>query len=166
MSPSQKRSNSLITDLDAPPSIVSKPRRYHLTIPSARRFLGDVRQFVEAHARNAGLPSDDIEHLKLATDEACTNIMLHAYRGKTDQTIEVIVTVSTKQITVTLRDHGQTFDWQTYKRPNDLRDSINARRGGGWGIYMMQKLMDKVEYSRTDSSNEVHLIKQLRSAPA
>lgn len=133
--------------------------QYRLQVPSAKRYLGDVRRFVEAYVLQAGFPPHEVEHLKLAIDEGCTNIIEHAYQNLENQLIEVILQVDEKAVTVTLRHSGIPFDTTQYQRPYDLRASINARKGGGWGVYLMTKLMDKVEYRSSGDINEVCLTK-------
>src|SRR5690606_20695604 len=58
---------------------------YIIQIPCSTEHLEKVRRFVEDHAREAHLPPADVEECKLAADEACTNVIKHAYKCDTQQ---------------------------------------------------------------------------------
>ena len=132
------------------------PKR--LTIPSTTLKLSRVRHFIEGHARACGFSSDVIDQLSLAVDEACTNIIRHAYSGSKSGPVDITVDVDAERFTVTIRDEGNSIDLEKYSEP-DLNKSIQDRRGGGFGVHIMRKLMDLVEYEEHGEFNEVHLVK-------
>ncbi len=136
---------------------------YTLRIPSSTRYLEVVRRFVEQHARTAGLSETVISELKLAVDEACTNIIKHAYKGRPDQPIDVAVLLEPTRFVVRIRDQGDAFDLAHYREP-DLQTLIRRRQGGGLGLRLIRKLMDQVEYRSLGRYNEVQLVKHLPSA--
>ncbi|HRR07337.1 MAG TPA: ATP-binding protein [Rhodothermales bacterium] len=140
--------------------MIQQTMQYSLRVPSDKRYLADVRRFIEAHASIAGFPEFAIEHIKLAVDEACTNIIDHAYQRKNTEAIEVVIAVDVLAFRISLRHRGIPFQREQYHRPQDLRASINARKGGGWGVFLMNKLMDEVDYRILDGYNEVYLVKK------
>jgi serine/threonine-protein kinase RsbW len=129
-----------------------------LTIPSTTLKLSAVREFVEKHAKDCGFSADVVDQMSLAVDEACTNVIRHAYRGSEAGPVDIRIVVDSNRFTVTIRDQGDSVDFDHYKRPN-LAESIRARRGGGFGVDIMRRLMDLVEYERRGRFNEVHLTK-------
>ena len=131
---------------------------YHLIVPSATRHLEEVRQFVERHARAAQFSREAIEQLKIAVDEACTNVIKHAYRGEAMHEIDITVLVKPDRFTVRIRDQGRSFQPACYEEPN-LFESVRRRRGGGLGVHIMRRLMDQVEYRTYGETNEVSLTK-------
>jgi len=133
---------------------------YTLRIPSTTRHLKTVRRFVERHARAAGLSSEVIEQLKLAVDEACTNVIKHAYKGRPDQPIDIAVLIEPDRFIVRIRDQGEAFDPVHYRAP-DLPALIRRRQGGGLGVRLIRQLMDEVTYQSRGRYNEVQLIKYL-----
>jgi serine/threonine-protein kinase RsbW len=135
------------------------PRHIHtLTIPSSTRFLEDVRQFVESHASEAEFPEDVVEQLKMAVDEACANVIEHAYQGEDEHPIDIAVIVQPDRFTVRIRDEGVGFNPKSYSEP-DLLQFAHARRSGGFGVHIIRKLMDQVEYRKRGSKNECCLTK-------
>ena len=131
---------------------------HHITVPSSTRHLDDVRRFVETHAREARFSSQDVNHFRVAVDEACTNVIKHAYHSEKNHEIDVAVIVDSKRFTVRIRDEGDTFDRSQYREP-DLTTLVKERRRGGLGVELMHRLMDEVRYDTKGAVNEVQLTK-------
>lgn len=129
-----------------------------LRIPSSTRYLEQVRRFIEKHARNANLADEAIEQFKIAVDEACTNVIKHAYRGDDSQQIDLAVIVEDDRVTVRIRDAGRSFQQEYYTSP-DIFELAENRRAGGFGVHIMRSLMDRVEYITRGNKNEVRLTK-------
>ena len=135
-------------------------RTHKLTIPSATRYLVDVRDFVTGHAAEAGFEEMVIEQLKLAVDEACTNVIKHAYKDEGENLIDLAVIVSDDKFVVRLRDRGVGFSPENYRKPQ-LAEDIGEGKRGGLGVDIMNRLMDRVEYRTHDGVNECCLVKYL-----
>ena len=131
-----------------------------LTIPSSTRFLEDVREFMSMHATEAGFDDMVVEQLKMAVDEACTNVIEHAYEGESEQPIEIAIILSRDKMTIRIRDKGQQFDEMAYREPN-LIEYAKTRKSGGFGVHIMRKLMDEVAYKSTGGYNECRMVKYL-----
>ena len=126
--------------------------------------LLEVREFVGGAARAFGFTDEDAANIVLAVDEACTNIIKHAYQYATDKEIEVSVVAKNRSFEIRIFDNGRSFDPTTIRQP-DLKEHIGHRKRGGLGVYLMKKLMDKVEYNfHRGKRNEVRLIKFLSNA--
>jgi serine/threonine-protein kinase RsbW len=126
--------------------------------------LKKVRAFVESGARAFGFQESDVANIILAVDEACTNIIKHAYEGASNG--DIIIEVSTKDnaFVIRIRDDGKAFDPDGVEPPN-LRKQISEYRRGGLGVYLMKRLMDKVEYAiHPGKQNVVTLIKHRSEA--
>jgi serine/threonine-protein kinase RsbW len=133
-------------------------------ILSRTDYLIEVREFVGEAARAFGFSEEDTANIVLAVDEACTNIIKHAYQYATDKEIEVSILPQDRSFEIRIYDSGKSFDPSTIRQP-DLKEHIGHRKRGGLGVYMMKKLMDKVEYNfHKGKRNEVRLIKYLSDA--
>ncbi|MDH7514908.1 MAG: ATP-binding protein [Bacteroidota bacterium] len=134
---------------------------------SRTECLENIRLFVSHEAAAFGFDAEDIGKIVLAVDEACTNIIKHAYRNRPDGRIHVRVSSEEnrgrKGFVVTILDTGLPFDAAHYRPPRRL-DYIRKPRRGGLGIILMKKLMDEVEYSAAPGApNEIRLVKYLRT---
>lgn len=134
------------------------PTRYSLTIPSKTSRLRDVRQFIVDHGRRARFSEEVVDAMCTAVDEACANIIEHAYRDCADQIVDIEVIVKPDCFVVNLRDRGVPFDRAAYHEP-DVRKLTKSGASGGLGVRMILGLMDQVEYSTNGPTNEIRLTK-------
>ncbi len=106
--------------------------------------LARIRRFVAETARDLGLNDDTICDLQLAVDEACTNIVQHAYAGLGGE-IEITIERVEGGIRAILRDWGAQFDPGVVPLP-DVTAPLELRPPGGMGLFFMQEVMDRVEF--------------------
>jgi serine/threonine-protein kinase RsbW len=131
----------------------------HYRFPARFEYLDDVRSHVAAVARAAGFSDKSVYAVQLAADEAASNIIEHAYVGEPDAWFEMNCEFSDDRLVVTFTDHGKSFDFSKVQKP-DVKADLSDRRIGGLGVYLMQKLMDNVQYRSTGSENVLTLIKR------
>ena len=125
-------------------------------------FLDEIREFVGDIARQGGFGDKDVYNIQLATDEAASNIIEHAYEGITDGVLDLSCGMDKAAITIILIDYGMPFDPSVIPMP-DLKADLSERKIGGLGIFLMRKLMDEVHYEpRKDKSNVLTMIKRKR----
>ena len=129
-----------------------------LTFESSTDHLYEVRNFVEINGNKVGLSEKTIAHISLAVDEACTNIIKHAYGNDLSNKIKVKIETSNNQFTVIITDNGKHFDPNTIPEPN-IEKIQKMKKGGGLGMFLMKKLMDEVHYNSKINGNELILIK-------
>jgi anti-sigma regulatory factor (Ser/Thr protein kinase) len=96
--------------------------------------------------------------VETSVDEACTNVIKYAYDG-VGGTVNITCELFEGVFTITIRDSGKPFDPATV-RPPDLDASLYDRRIGGLGIYLMHKLMDEVNFSRTPQGENLLQMKK------
>ncbi len=131
---------------------------HSLLIRSTTKNLDRVRCFVGKHAAAASLPATAVESVKMAVDEACANVIEHAYGNEGGHLIEITILTFEDRLVVRIRDQGKKFDQDSYREP-DLATFVRQKKSGGFGVHLMRKLMDKVEYRHLDGQNETLLIK-------
>lgn len=132
-----------------------------IKIKSKTERLIAVRDFVSSAAREFGFPDEEISKITLAVDEACTNVIKHAYNFDPAKIITVSVRGSNGAFEVSIQDTGKQFNPAGVQTP-DMKEYLSHFRRGGLGVYLMKTLMDKVEYNfKPGSPNEVRLIKYL-----
>src|SRR5664279_869289 len=140
-------------------------RERQLRIEGVLENVSGACDFVVAAAREAGLDERAIHHCYLAVDEACTNIIEHGYaRHCGDCVIEITCQRDDNALTITIVDDSPAFDPLDHADP-DPRTPINERGVGGWGIFFIKKLMDKVTYSYADNRNRLVMVKKINRQP-
>lgn len=115
-------------------------------------YLDEIREFVGDIARKGGFDEKAVYNIQLATDEAASNIIEHAYEGITNGVLELSCGMRGNVLTVVLVDHGEAFDPSEIPIP-DLKADLSDRKIGGLGIFLMRKLMDEVHYESHPKKN-------------
>ena len=132
-----------------------------IKIESRTERLIAVREFVSDAARAFGFSDEEVSKIALAVDEACTNVIKHAYRFDPTKTIHVIIQTENGGFQIAIRDNGTQFN-PAQLHPPDMKEYLTHFRRGGLGVYLMKSLMDKVEYDIAPGKmNEVRLTKYL-----
>jgi anti-sigma regulatory factor (Ser/Thr protein kinase) len=125
-------------------------------------FLDEIREFVGDVARKGGFGGKDVYNIQLATDEAASNIIEHAYEGVTDGVLDLSCGMDGDAIRIVLIDYGEPYDPSAIPMP-DIKADLSERKIGGLGIFLMRKLMDEVHYEpKADKSNVLTMIKRKR----
>lgn len=135
-------------------------QQQNLTIESKTEHLIEVRDFISAAAREFGFNDEEVSKIALAIDEACTNIIKHAYGFDPTQRIGITVRGGNGTFEIRITDQGRQFNPSSVPSP-DMKEYLTHFRRGGLGVYLMRSLMDKVEYSIHPGKNEVRLVKYL-----
>ncbi len=136
-------------------------KNYELKIPSQSDNLAIIRDVVAKVASRIGFDTDEASKIELAVDEACTNVIKHAYANNSNQMIEVSIKVDQKKLIIIVADKGKGFNPDKIKLP-DLNESIKEGRKGGLGLCLIKTLMDKVEFEiKPGSKNQVKMIKYI-----
>ena len=125
------------------------------------RQLAPIREFVTRVARNLGLCDKVIYDLQLAVDEACANVIEHAYDGCGGD-IEITIEPTREGIQVAIHDWGGSFDPDTVPVP-DVTAPLENRQLGGLGLFLMRQIMDEVRFEfDTTRGNTLTMVKRLR----
>ncbi|MCK5146084.1 SpoIIE family protein phosphatase [bacterium] len=131
--------------------------REELKIPAEMDYLSDLRDFVTRIGRKYGVAEAVINVFKLAIDEAGTNIIRHAYRDW-EGFITLRMIVREQTVIVSLIDQGHTFDPRNVKDP-DLQRYVDIGKKGGLGVFIIRKIIDDIDYRKTEEGNELRLSK-------
>jgi len=135
-----------------------------LTVAGRFDSLRLVSEFVTRAAQDAALDESEVYAVDMAVDEACANIIGHAYGGEGRGDIEITCRIGEDGLTVVLRDRGRPFDPTKVPHP-DLEAPLEGREEGGLGMFLMRRLMDRVEYeSRPGSGNVLTMVKRHQTA--
>ena len=134
-----------------------------LRVKSKTENLSEIRDFVSSNAQKAGIENSTIDNIILAVDEACTNIIKHAYKLSPKGEIILKIDYDDEKFIITIIDYGISFEPEQIPQP-DLQKYYREHRVGGLGMYLMKSLMDDVTYTSVPGKyNQVLLRKNIRS---
>lgn len=111
-------------------------------------------------ARNAGLKDSQIYGVQLAVDEACSNIIEHAYGGKNSGKIQVTCEVDEGELRVILQDRGVQFNPEQI--PGLKNDTpLSKVKSRGAGLFLIRKMMDEVYFDfSSETGNTLTMVKK------
>ncbi len=123
-------------------------------------------EFVVDGAQQCGMDEAAIFHVELACDEACTNIIEHAYGEDVEGQIEVSWQVDDDLFKIIIHDNGRSFDPANVPKPttglSSPSEAITELRVGGLGIHFMRKLMDEVHFDfDQEKGNTLIMVKKM-----
>ena len=137
-------------------------KQVQLKLPSHTDYLDVIREFISKLAHEAGFDEENVHKIALALDEACTNVIRHAYDGGDEQCVEVEAEVDRNGMKITVSDSGKGFDPDTVETPN-IEKLMAQHRFGGFGLYIIKTVMDEVDFSIDPGvRNEVRMTKYLK----
>lgn len=116
-----------------------------ITLPGSFDSLSKISEFVVGAAQAAGLNDAAIYAVDLAVDEACSNIIEHAYQGEGKGEIICTCEILDDGLKIILRDNGRPFHPEKVPAPNTgvpLKE-VHPR---GAGLYLIRKMMDEVDF--------------------
>lgn len=132
---------------------------FELQVESDTRNLEVIGDFIAETMKRLGVTDEKaISETQLAVNEACTNIMEHAYSGMAADKLTIRCKLSRNEFTVKLIDQGTPFD-PTTVIPPDTEASLEERKRGGYGIFFMKTMMQTVKYAFTEKGNELTMTK-------
>ena len=127
-----------------------------LRFPARAAELKKIRDAMREAVEGCGCSAKSTADIVLAIDEACQNIIRHAYRGDSDNVIEIEVEHRGDGLVFTLADQAPAIDPNVVK-PRDLDDI----RPGGLGTHFISRVMDEVEFLRP-ASGRGNLLRMVR----
>jgi anti-sigma regulatory factor (Ser/Thr protein kinase) len=137
--------------------------RAEMDISSDLNELARVRGFVRDVCQRLPAPAFDEEsvaQLELAMTEAASNVMRHAYNGRTDQRIQLDAEVFHDRIVLRLHHLGESFDPDAVNAPK-----FDGTQEGGFGMFIIQRSVDEVRYHRDERGrNCISMVKNRKLA--
>ena len=142
-----------------------------LQLPSDPALLSAVRGAVERLTESYGFSPPECRAVTRAVDEALTNIIRHAYCGRADRPIEMIINSihsrsvqrdasakAAEGLEILLCDRGPAI------KPEQMcMRALEEVRPGGLGLHFIQQSMDIVEYTRAKGTNCLRLVKYVHA---
>jgi anti-sigma regulatory factor (Ser/Thr protein kinase) len=124
----------------------------NLLLPGNSRELSLIRKIIQIGATTALFSEHQANDLKLAVTEICTNVIKHAFHNDEHKRYEVHLEISRESFTAVIRYADPDFFPETIPPP-----SFDSAAEGGWGVFIVRNLMDKVEYHKDQSTGKIEL---------
>jgi serine/threonine-protein kinase RsbW len=138
--------------------IVLDDQTVELNLPSKLGYERIAIGGLAAFAKSVGFSAPRIEDLKTSVAEACTNAVQHGNKGKPEARVMVTAKFQDDVLWISVFDEGKGLKAQL-KDPDIDRIIENLDPPVGFGVFLMKRLMDNVEFDRT--TNHLHEVRMM-----
>ncbi len=118
-----------------------------MKIPAKPEYVGVIRLTISGIASRMGYTYEEIEDIKIAVSEACTNAVQHAYPDGEDGEVIVGFGIYEDKLETMVADSGQSFNFLQTKSelgPYTESSTVDQLSEGGLGLFLIETLMDEV----------------------
>lgn len=117
---------------------------FEFELPALRDAVPPLVRTLCERCESLGYPHEFVRsHLPLVVDEAVTNAMAHGCDWDATRVVRVVAVLTAERIEIVVCDDGEGFERAEVADP---LSGENRRREGGRGLFLMESLMDEVEY--------------------
>lgn len=117
-----------------------------MEISSNPEYVSVIRLTASGIANKIGFPIDDIEDMKVAVSEACTNAIKHS----DDDKFDIIFKILENGLTIEIHDNGIGYDVNSIKTPD-----LENPRESGLGLFIIKTLMDDLSIESVENEGTV-----------
>lgn len=137
------------------------------SFPATIEKLYEMLEYIRSYAVQAGFETNIINNIELVAEEALVNVIVHGYKDIAGGNVQIVVeNLIDPGIRITIKDQGKPFNPSTYIVKDDIFAPKNLTADsadvGGWGLFLIYKMMDSVEYKREGNDNVLVLDKALK----
>lgn len=133
------------------------PPKVELTIPIIHDMELAATKTAEVVAKHMGLDEEKSAEISMALIEATINAFEHSNSNTGNVEIHFVIQGDTLLITVT--DKGKGFDKSKVKIPK-IEEKLSSDFKRGWGLQLIQELMDTVKYESSEDGTTVTMTKK------
>lgn len=145
---------------------MSEQLQFELTLPIARDAELVAAGATEEIALRAGFDETAMTQIRSAVIEACINAFEHS--ESPDRRVYLTFVAEEDKLLVIVRDFGKGFD-PTKADPPHIQEKLRKMHKRGWGLVIITRFMDKVEFLDKTPGTELRMTKYLprdSAAPA
>ena len=134
-----------------------------IILPSKEMFVNPALAFIRSLAAACGFSGSTLNDIEMAAEEAVTNVIKHAFEGKSDETFKLSVYFTEADFIITIYEKGMPFSPQNIPGydPGKLENSLKT---DGLGVFLMKKVMDDVIFENLGRDGKsITLVKHLNA---
>jgi len=123
-----------------------------LRISSKIENLRKVEKLVDELSAEYSISTDIYGNILIAVLEAANNAILHGNRLKEEKVVKIGMILEDEKLKFKIEDEGEGFDYRNVPDPTAPENIENVN---GRGIFLMEKLSDKLEFTRNGATVEL-----------
>lgn len=123
--------------------------------------ISTMSEFIENISKKWNIPENMLTSLNLVVEEVVSNVILYAWDDAEKHFFDVLFEhCEDGLLSIEVVDDGKPFD-PTLRPDPDINLNVEDRPIGGLGIFLVKKIMDKVEYKYIDGCNHLKMSKRI-----
>jgi serine/threonine-protein kinase RsbW len=135
---------------------MTAPSKYELHVRSTHGAEKVAMDFAANVAKSMNFPPDRVEDLKTAVAEACMNAIEHGNKLDSTTRVGIRLVVDKDKLQIAVQDQGRGVGQiRTPDIESRMEGKIDPR---GWGIFLIENLMDEVTFESTAEGGVVRMI--------
>lgn len=123
-----------------------------LKIISKIENLRKVEKLVDDLSSEFKISADIYGNILIASLEAANNAILHGNKLDESKNVNIFISMDERKLKIKIEDEGNGFD---YKNVPDPTSPENIENVNGRGIFLMEKLSDRIEFTRNGATVEL-----------
>ncbi|KAA3616949.1 MAG: ATP-binding protein [Calditrichaeota bacterium] len=131
-----------------------------ISFPSIIDNLEKIEQMSSKIALDIGFDESTVDDISIALTELVNNAIHHANKDNPDKKVTVSFKSDDEKLTISILDEGEGFSPTNIGNP---LDPDNLMSDSGRGLYLVEALMDSVEYKISKTGTEAIITKNLES---
>lgn len=139
-----------------------------ISCPVETKVLQIIRTFITSISKEMGFDEEDSAKIEIAVDEACANVVCHAYSNLKhspelmNYEIKLSVAITANCLKIEIQDFGIGAQNGLSSGVNEIDEYLEKDEKHGLGTYIIKKFMDKVEFDYfTQKGTKVSMTKYL-----
>jgi serine/threonine-protein kinase RsbW len=144
---------------------MSAEKTYEMHVPSTLGAEKVAMEFAATIAKSMNFPAERVEDLKTAVAEACTNAIEHGNKLDASTKVGISLTVDQGRLRIAIQDQGGGIG----KRPAvpNIESQVEGNtEPGGWGVFLIENLVDEVSFESSPEGTIVNMIIHLEKTGA
>jgi serine/threonine-protein kinase RsbW len=133
----------------------------HTSVTADAAQLSTLTRFLQEFWSDADLAPAETASFELALEEIFMNVVMHGSPMGSMSRVEVSLALCDGCLTLMIEDDGPSFNPLSLAAP-DVTASLEERRVGGLGVYLVRQMMDAVCYQRLGARNQLSMTKRVR----
>ena len=134
-----------------------KPPKVELTLPIIPDLELAATKTAEVVAKHMNLDEEKSAEIGMALIEATINAFEHS--GSDSENVEIHFVIQGDTLVIKVTDKGKGFDPSKVKIPN-IEEKLRSDKKRGWGLKLIEELMDTVEFESTPEGTTVTMTKK------
>jgi len=141
--------------------IVEEINKKRFVLKNELSEIQTLARIVTGFGKKNNLSDEDINDINLSLEEVASNIITYGYDNSQRHRIVINLNLVKGELVIEVTDDARPFNPLDAPEP-DIDKPLEERKIGGLGIYLVRKLMDKVEYKSEEGKNILIITKKVK----